>query len=261
MFPEQKYGNDLQSFECISLEQMDQVKFMNRIDTKFLLGSKLLPHILSELKEDYYILAINNEKDFPYKSLYFDTRQDEMYTAHHNQRVNRYKIRFREYIQSNITFLEIKLKNQKKRTIKNRIEIKETNNGFCNVSKEFINQYTPFNADHLEPKLYTNFRRITLVSKKLNERITVDYALNFTFGKKSVNMDNVAIIETKCDQMQNGSKMHALLNDIGIKPSGMSKYCIGRLFLEKGLKHNNFKERLLTIKKIINDTFYYRLCS
>ena len=37
---------------------------------------------------------------------------------HHNRRVNRNKIRFREYVGSNLTFLEVKTKNNKGKTIK-----------------------------------------------------------------------------------------------------------------------------------------------
>ena len=41
--------------------------------------------------------------------LYYDTEDRKFYLDHHNQRVNRNKIRFREYEGSNLTFLEIKL--------------------------------------------------------------------------------------------------------------------------------------------------------
>ena len=55
-----------------------------------------------------------------YKSLYYDTEDWKFYLDHHNGRVNRNKIRFREYVGSKLTFLEIKLKNNKGKTIKKR---------------------------------------------------------------------------------------------------------------------------------------------
>jgi hypothetical protein len=48
------------------------------------------------------------------------------------------------------------------------------------------------------------------------------------------------------------------LNSIRASNQGFSKYCIGRALLEKELKTNNFKERILTINKINDGKYYYR---
>ena len=48
-----------------------------------------------------------------------------MYLKHHNNKLNRYKIRFREYVDNDEKFLEVKYKTNTERTIKDRIKIKK----------------------------------------------------------------------------------------------------------------------------------------
>ena len=92
------------NFDAITLSEMDNVKLMSRTDTKFAFNSKFLPDILSKMGEFYRVLEIDTERIHHYKSLYYDTEDRKFYLDHHNQRVNRNKIRFREYVGSNITF-------------------------------------------------------------------------------------------------------------------------------------------------------------
>ena len=110
-------------FQAISLSEMDDVKLMSRTDTKFAFNDIKLPVLLQKLSEHYRILEIDGERIHHYKSLYFDTEDRKFYLDHHNSRVNRNKIRFREYVGSGLTFLEIKLKNNKGKTIKKRTKV------------------------------------------------------------------------------------------------------------------------------------------
>ena len=109
------------NFSPISLKDMDGVKLMNRTDTKFASQLSKLPKLLLQLQPFYNVLTINSKVIQDYKSLYYDTKERKFYIDHHNSRVNRNKIRFREYVGSNLTFLEIKRKNNKGKTIKKRI--------------------------------------------------------------------------------------------------------------------------------------------
>ena len=108
-------------FIPIQLEQMDQVKLMNRIDQKFWFHEARLQHILDSVQSHYYVLDIEDQTEFPYSSTYYDTPENRMYTKHHNGNLNRYKIRRRSYLSSGISFMEIKFKNNKGRTNKKRI--------------------------------------------------------------------------------------------------------------------------------------------
>ena len=54
----------LKTLNTISLERMDKVKLMNRLDTKYIINVKQLPNILNGLDQYYDILSINNESVF-----------------------------------------------------------------------------------------------------------------------------------------------------------------------------------------------------
>ena len=115
----------IKDFEPITLDEMDGVKLMSRTDTKFAFSSSKLPQLLSSMLPFYRILNINNKLIHDYKSLYYDTSENKFYLDHHNNRVNRNKIRFREYVDSGLVFLEIKTKNNKRKTIKKRMKVKK----------------------------------------------------------------------------------------------------------------------------------------
>ena len=246
------------NFDGITLTEMDAVKLMNRIDTKYVLSLDLLPHLLEKIRPYYRVLEIDKQRMFQYNSLYYDTDKDAMYLAHHNGKVNRFKIRFRRYVSSDLCFLEIKYKIKGTRTIKHRTVIEDIETTLSDKSKEYITRYTPFELSLLEPKIHTDFSRITLVSKELTERVTIDLNLKFRQNGSSENVGNVVIIELKRDGNAKASNLISALNHFGVNPKGFSKYCIGRALLDNELKSNNFKERILTINKINNGKFYYR---
>jgi len=70
-------------FERITLPEMDSVKLMDRMDTKYLAPFHLLPEILSETKEFYKILEVNGERINTYDTLYYDTDNLNLYYNHH----------------------------------------------------------------------------------------------------------------------------------------------------------------------------------
>ena len=94
----------LNQFSPITLEEMDGVKLMDRTDTKFTFNINKLPTILEEAKEFYKILSVEGNRISRYKTLYFDTEDFDLYNEHHSGKLNRYKIRHRTYVESNIGF-------------------------------------------------------------------------------------------------------------------------------------------------------------
>jgi len=248
----------ISDFQPISLKEMDSVRLLNRIDTKYIVSLELLPQILEEIQPNYKSLDIKGERVFSYNSLYFDTPANYMYLAHHNGKLNRYKIRFREYISSKLCFLEIKYKSKGSRTIKHRTTIEAIETKLSEKSKNYIAKYTPFKDGNLHPMIYTEFSRITLVNNQLNERVTIDLDLKFRKNGLSTETGNIVIVELKRDAAAGQSELIKALGHCGVYPKGFSKYCIGRAIVETDLKSNNFKERILTINKINNGNYFYR---
>ncbi len=248
----------LNDFQKISLQEMDGVKLMNRTDTKYVLNNDVLPHIFQRINKHYNILEIDGERIFDYNSLYYDTDCNTMYLAHHNGKLNRYKIRFRQYVANNLYFLEVKYKSKGARTIKHRTPVKLIETSLSEQSVDYINKYTPFRYHILLPKIYTNFSRITLVSKAMTERVTIDLDLRFQANGHSKELGKVVVIELKRDATVHHSYLLDTLIRFRIFPQGFSKYCIGRALVEDHLKSNNFKERILNINKINDGKRNYR---
>jgi hypothetical protein len=250
------FDHILDIFQPVTLNDMDGVKLMNRVDTKFVLNKNRLADLLQKAQAIYSVLEIDNQRITPYSSLYFDTPDLLMYTMHHNGKRNRYKVRMRVYENSQQTFLEVKHKNNKGRTNKKRVEINYNqfeNREFCEVNFPFLKQYMPYNPEMLRPTLQNYFRRITLVDKNKTERITIDIGLKFRNIENDsvVEMDELVIIEIKQDGACK-SEFRSILEQSRIFPSSLSKYCLGIVHVNQSVKSNFLKYKIRRINKIIN---------
>lgn len=103
----------LDEFESITLEQMEDIRLMNRIDRKYMTRLSLLPEILQAMTPLYYVQENMQKRISPYATIYFDTVDLRMFTTHHNSKRRRQKIRLRSYLDSETSFLEIKKKTTK----------------------------------------------------------------------------------------------------------------------------------------------------
>ena len=227
---------------------MDAVKLLNRTDTKFVIPKDLFVRILPILKENYKVLEIKNKRIAQYKTLYFDTDNFDFYKHHHNGWPNRYKVRMRKYIDSDICYLEIKNK-RKGRTLKNRIQIADFEEAMSETSLQFINDVIPYEI-HLVKKIWNSFNRITLVNKIDKERLTLDIGLGFQWNEKKISLENVIIGEVKQEKVNRNSPFMKLIKENGVRPMRVSKYCIGAKLLYPELKNNRFKEKHIHINKI-----------
>lgn len=236
----------LKQLTPITLSEMESVKLMNRVDSKYMFNSQALIEILNGCINDYSVVLIENKTYSTYSTLYYDTRSYDLYHQHHSGKLNRYKIRKRTYVESNLHYLEIKFKSNKGRTTKNRIKLK-TNT--INEAAAFIENETNIKVDQLIPSVEIAYNRITLVNKNYPERITID--VNLTLTKDTVNRSfpNLIIAEVKQDKLAK-SKFVELMNELRIKEGAVSKYCLGVSNLVNEVKKNNFKENNQRINKL-----------
>jgi len=238
-------------FDSIKLEEMDEVKLMNRTDTKYWFNIEHLPELLLAIKDSYFILKISGQTKLPYTTTYYDTSKNRMFAEHHNGKLNRYKVRRRVYVSSGISFLELKFKSNKGRTIKKRVAANFGQRTFTAEERVFINQLVPFNCNDLRLSLKNKFTRLTLVSKNFKERCTIDLNLQFQKSDKMVSLDDLVIVEIKSEGSLSGSPLARALRDKRIKKSGFSKYCVGRTLTDSELKRNAFKNKIRKIEKTI----------
>jgi hypothetical protein len=243
----------LQSFEPISLQEMDRVKLMNRVDTKFAFTLSELNSLLPLLSESYCVLKVEETKTPHYESLYFDDERFSFFKDHHNGKVNRFKVRIRKYVESNLFFLEVKHK-VKGRTDKRRIVTDQFNEVLPESDLAFVQNELQSNKN-LMPTMWNSFQRITLVSKIENERLTLDF--NIVFKKDGVekSFKQLVIAELKQEKLNRNSAFYQLMKQQQIRPYRLSKYCLGsvEIYGEEKLKFNRFKKKLLYLKKINHD--------
>jgi len=234
-------------FLPISLAEMDQVKLMDRMDCKFVFSFTNLAPVLRILSDQYRVLAINSGKVFSYRTEYYDTPNLAMFTDHHNGKLNRYKIRQREYVESGIRFLEIKFKSNKGRVIKERIE--QTIIAPDNFDN-FITKHTPYNPLTLDVTLTNSFNRFTLVDNNLQERITIDFNMSFSDRKHELNLNELVVIEVKQNKNSRNGAIFNSLRANGLRPESFSKYCLGISLLQQHNKFNNFKRTINLVNKL-----------
>ena len=113
----------LAQLQPISLDEMSGIKLMNRTDTKFVTSKRKLAELLELAQGKYFAQQIDGERIANYRTIYWDTPAHLFYTEHHNGRQPRQKIRVRTYVDSDMTFLEVKTKNNHGRTKKKRISV------------------------------------------------------------------------------------------------------------------------------------------
>lgn len=171
---EQACAQLLSDFPSHTLAAQAQVDLPDRTDSKYLLPLRGLPQFIAALLAEHTLLEAAGVRVSTYENTYFDTPQWSMYLDHHNGKLNRYKCRLRRYRETDMTYLEIKQKTNRGRTVKNRVPWQadtEHYPSWANGSKV------------IEPSLYVNYRRLSFWNRKTNERLTVDFDLNY---RKSV---------------------------------------------------------------------------
>jgi hypothetical protein len=243
----------LQHFQPISLKEMDRVKLMNRTDTKFAFSIEKFQEFLADLSQYYDALEIVNTRTPHYESLYFDDDQFSFFKDHHNGKTNRFKVRIRKYVESDILYLEVKHK-FKGRTDKKRIPAAGFEEHFDEKQLQFLAKQ--LQSEHpLQATMWNSFQRITLVNKTLNERLTFDFDIKFHHQTAERNFSNLVIAELKQEDLNRNSPFYALMKKMQIRPYRLSKYCLGsiEIYGEDQLKFNRFKKKLLHLKKIEND--------
>jgi hypothetical protein len=245
------YQNLLNDFQTVSLDDLDRVRLLDRQDTKFIFNQIDLPHILEKIKPFYKILEINNDRVYTYDTTYFDTDDFLFYVQHHNGSRNRFKVRFRRYSSNKKSFFEIKIKNNKDRTIKKRLNVDEINKDLGDQERDLVSKITGLSANQLTPKLDLEFSRITLTDNNFNERLTIDANLSAKNGTSNKLFDQLIIAEIKQNKYNPKSDFIRILRNLKIQEMRFSKYCMGLLHVNKNLKYNRFKPRLIQINKIL----------
>ena len=166
----------------LDLDRIAAVRLMNRVDTKYLVDEALCMELLERAADQYYVQIIDDCRACRYATLYYDTPQWDMYHLHHNRRLTRQKIRTRTYVETGVTYLEVKNKSNKGRTHKRRMALDRSLFAAAatdTAAADFLRREARYAPEALSPSLATRFVRVTLVNHAMTERLTIDFDLHF----------------------------------------------------------------------------------
>ncbi len=239
----------------IALETLSATRLMNRIDIKYVFPVKKAEDLIRLVDNKYKVLEINKIRAFPYHTTYYDTPDYLFYYQHIRGEFGRHKIRYRRYESFDTSYLEIKMKNNKRRTIKWRILNNQLNSSFDDRAKTFIAKHLPVDSNIIKPVLVNRFNRVTLVGQEPAERITIDYNISYNelTGGRETGLPHIAVVEIKKTGQSMSSDFGIFLKKLGIHPTAFSKYCTGSAMLNDNLKKNMIKPKLLLLKKLENE--------
>lgn len=243
-------NNHLALFSHLSLEDLGPGSLLDRKETKYIFSKDRMKSLLHGLETDYSVLEVNRRRSFDYHSVYFDTPERTFYRQHQTGALPRWKIRQRTYLNSGISFLEVKYKDNRKATHKTRQQISSPTGALFEGAGLLQEAYFPAQIDSLMPVLETRYSRITLVLNDKKERITIDRQLGFSYDGHSQSLSGLVVAEIKQEHLNPRSPFIKQMKEIGIRPGPFSKYCIGSTLLDPTLKHNRFKPILHQIASL-----------
>ena len=231
----------LENFSRLSLEELGSAALLDRQEIKYTFAENKLDSILLGLAAEYNILEIKGKTSFEYRSVYLDTPDRALFHQHQAGARPRWKIRFRTYLSSGITYLELKCKDNQDQTQKNRQQVTQLDDSIPSmIAMLNETQYTGSTAD-LQPVLTTHYTRTTLVNMNRMERVTLDQQLHFSDGIQSQSFTNLVVAEVKFERFNPCSPFLRQIKAYGVQSTRFSKYCLGSLLLDPSLKYNRFK--------------------
>lgn len=236
----------------ITLEEMAAIRLMKRTDQKYLTNMDTLLRLLKLTETCYFSQNVNGNRISSYATTYWDDKNAGMYRMHQTGRRPRQKVRVRTYMDSNLSFLEIKNKDNHDKTFKCRVPVPSLDAVIKGgAGQDFLTEKTGLTFKDIAPAVGNRFKRITLVNFGKTERLTIDFDIrfyNYVTGKEAT-MGNIVVIELKRDGRV-PSPILPLLRSLRIKPSGFSKYCMGATVTNPNLRINRFKKKLVKIRKV-----------
>jgi hypothetical protein len=193
----------------MSLAELDAIAALHiRNDRKYVVDEATVDLMIDELAADLRVLQIDGLRRFEYRSVYFDTPEYDLHHAAATGRRRRFKVRTRVYEDSGQAMLEVKTKDGRGRTVKERLDYDITDStqltpeGRQFVQMALTSSDVPLTNEvlsdtGLQPVLTTAYRRSTIVHETSGTRATIDRALVCTAPDgRSTSLDAV-IVESK----------------------------------------------------------------
>jgi hypothetical protein len=79
--------------------------------------------------------------------------------------------------------------------------------------------------------------------------VTIDRELSFRDQRSQRKLSGLVIAEIKQERDDRSTPVREYLRGLSVRPTRVSKFCLGSMLLTPGLKYNRFKATWLAIKK------------
>lgn len=240
----------LGTLPTINLEDLNAAAALQtRIDRKYLIPATTFTGLFNGFEAQMQVLDNNGLQIFPYDSVYFDTPGLDSYHLAAYGRRQRYKIRTRSYLDSGISFLEVKTEGARSTTVKERIPYNLADRATITAEGASYIAQTLQASGHvppidLAPVLETVYGRITLYLPASNSRATIDLNVAWALpGQDPLVMNDQLVVETKSGSAP--GQLDKYLWRHGIRPVRISKFATGLAALMPHLPANRWHRTLL----------------
>lgn len=240
-------GCDLNSFQEIGLHQMAEASLMDRREFKFALPLTKLGELLQSLLTDYRMLSIQGIALQAYRNVYFDTVDFAFFRAQQVRCERRHKVRLRQYLSTESSFLEIK-RRERGATVKLRVPCNED----ISTESEFLRGHG-VDSQQLIPRVAVFYDRITLVrTLPTPERLTFDLNLRLVHvgSSQECRFSHSVITELKTPGGLHQSHFAACARRCGLRTAAISKYGVGVSLLHPQVLSNLMRPQLRRLQQI-----------
>ncbi len=228
----------LEEFAPVDKSLLDRRALVRRADTKFLLRTEALPSVLHALSRNHGLLLAGGERVASYDTLYFDEPGLRGYDDHVRGRTPRCKVRTRHYPDRRVSFLEVKTKNNRGRTEKQRRPHPFGEDALSYEEVAWALGITGWPGRTLLPQTWTRFRRITLVGLDADERVTVDLDVCMERPPLTRRLHELAIVEVKQPHLDPRSPAVLALRRAGARRRSVSKYAVAMCLMASDVRRN-----------------------
>ena len=246
-----EFSEKIAAFEPVPILDIEKVKFSDREEINYTFQNSLLPSLIESTREYYSILTNNDKKFSTYKLLYFDTPRNRFYVDAHNGKRNRFVVRFRQCVESNTTYFEVKYINKKGRKRKKKIKVDEIKTTLGKEELALLKKLMrKKKARKLEPRLACDFKRFTLKANQANDRVIIDDEIQFTYNNSDTHILDLTLVKIRQERFTGASKFIEILRDHGVRRGQLSNYEQG-MSIFASQKTNIYKEKNNRINNII----------
>lgn len=231
--------------QVYELLEADLEQDMNRMEAKFVMPVSHAKSLCQYLLGHCDCLLVSGSHVLGYNTVYFDTSNFQFYHHHHQKKPRRLKVRVRHYRETDTRFLEVKRKDKVGKTHKERVPVE---NMFPIREQQSFLQEQGVTPEHLISTLQVQYERISLKDRVNGERISFDFAIQFSDGQQATDIAHMAIVELKLPAHVHQARAFQEIKAMGFRETSISKYCIGMAHLFAGrVKYNRFKPELMKL--------------